>query len=145
LERDGTAPAFPFGFGLAYTEFGYANPEVEVEVELEGAGQALRVWADVSNQGMREGTTVLQIYAGPNPACTEHPAKRLCGFTRVRLKPGEARRVAIEVPLRDLAFYDATAGRWRVEAGQSIFVGGSSANEDLVVVEVDIEPREWPV
>jgi beta-glucosidase len=141
LERDGTDPAFPFGFGLAYTEFGYANPEVAVE----RAGEALRVWADVSNQGMREGTTVLQIYAGPNPPCTEHPAKRLCGFTRVRLEPGEARRVAIEVPLRNLAFYDAAAGCWRVEAGQSIFVGGSSANEDLVVVEVDIEPREWPV
>ncbi|HIL81863.1 MAG TPA: glycosyl hydrolase [Myxococcales bacterium] len=151
LERDGTAPAFPFGFGLAYTEFGYANPkvevgaEVEIEVEADRAGEALRVWADVSNQGMREGTAVLQIYAGPNPSCAEHPAKRLCGFTRVRLEPGEARRVAIEVPLRDLAFYDATAGRWRVEAGQSIFVGGSSANEDLVVVEVDIGPREWPV
>ena len=141
FDRDGTDPAFPFGFGLAYTEFAYGNPGVE----LGASGEALRVWADVSNLGVRPGATVLQVYAGPNPPSPEHPAKRLCGFSRVELKAGETRRVVIDVLLRDLAFYDTKAGTWRLQAGQSIFVGDSSADHSLKEVSVELEPREWAV
>ena len=141
LDRDSIHPAFPFGFGLTYTEFAYGNPGVEIG----DSGESLRVWADVSNRGLRPGATVLQVYAGPNPPSPEHPAKRLCGFSRVELKPGETRRVVIDVLLRDLAFYDTKVGCWRLQPGQSIFVGDSSADHALEGVSVELEPREWAV
>jgi beta-glucosidase len=141
LERDGVSPAFPFGFGLGYAEFSFENPEVQINPEAEAA----QVLADVRNEGVREGTAVVQVYAGPDPPTPEHPAKRLCGFARVVLGPDETRRVSIEVVLRDLAFYDTAAGCWRLERGQTVWVGSSSAPEDLLSVSIALDPRRWDV
>ena len=141
LERDGVSPAFPFGFGLGYADFSFENPEVQINPETEAA----HVLADVRNEGMREGTAVVQVYAGPDPPSPEHPAKRLCGFARVVLAPDETRRVAIEIRLRDLAFYDTPAGCWRLERGQTIWVGSSSAPEDLLNISIALDPRRWDV
>ena len=141
LERDGVSPAFPFGFGLGYADFSFENPEVQINPETEAA----HVLADVRNEGMREGTAVVQVYAGPDPPSPEHPAKRLCGFARVVLGPDETRRVSIEVLLRDLAFYDTAAGCWRLERGQTVWVGSSSAPEDLLSVSIALDPRRWDV
>jgi beta-glucosidase len=141
LERDGVSPAFPFGFGLGYAEFCFENPEVQINPEAEAA----QVLADVRNEGVREGTAVVQVYAGPDPPSPEHPAKRLCGFARVVLAPDETRRVSIEVLLRDLAFYDTAAGCWRLERGQTIWVGSSSAPEDLLNISIALDPRRWDV
>ncbi len=141
LERDGVSPAFPFGFGLGYADFSFENPEVQINPETEAA----HVLADVRNEGMREGTAVVQVYAGPDPPSPEHPAKRLCGFARVVLAPDETRRVAIEIRLRDLAFYDTPAGCWRLESGQTIWVGSSCAPEDLLNVSITLDPRRWSI
>ena len=141
LERDGVSPAFPFGFGLGYADFSFENPEVQINPETEAA----HVLADVRNEGMREGTAVVQVYAGPDPPSPEHPAKRLCGFARVVLGPDETRRVSIEVVLRDLAFYDTPAGCWRLESGQTIGVGSSCAPEDLLNVSITLDPLRWSV
>ena len=141
LERDGVSPAFPFGFGLGYAEFRFDNPEVQINPGAEAA----HVLADVRNEGVREGTAVVQVYAGPDPPSPEHPAKRLCGFARVVLAPDETRRVSIEVVLRDLAFYDTAAGCWRLERGQTIWVGSSSAPEDLLNISIALDPRRWDV
>ena len=141
LERDGVSPAFPFGFGLGYADFSFENPEVQINPETEAA----HVLADVRNEGMREGTAVVQVYAGPDPPSPEHPAKRLCGFARVVLAPDETRRVAIEIRLRDLAFYDTPAGCWRLESGQTIWVGSSCAPEDLLNVSITLDPLRWSV
>ena len=141
LERDGVSPAFPFGFGLGYAEFSFENPEVQINPEAEAA----QVLADVRNEGVREATAVVQVYAGPDPPTPEHPAKRLCGFARVVLAPDETRRVSIQVVLRDLAFYDTAAGCWRLERGQTFWVGSSSAPEDLLSVSIALDPRRWDV
>jgi beta-glucosidase len=141
LERDGVSPAFPFGFGLGYANFSFEDPEVQIKPETEAA----HVLADVRNEGVREGTAVVQVYAGPDPPSPEHPAKRLCGFARLVLAPDETRRVAIEIRLRDLAFYDTPAGCWRLESRQTIWVGSSSAPEDLLNIPMTLDPRRWSV
>jgi len=127
FDREGLEPAYPFGFGLGYAEIEYAKPSVR----LDPATRRVHVEVGVSNIGAREGATVVQVYGGPKDPGADHPLKRLCGFEKVALSAGEARRVHMEIDLRDLAFYDVNAKRWRLEGRQRIFVGSSSAAEDL--------------
>jgi beta-glucosidase len=112
LERDGVAPAFPFGFGLSYTTFAYARMLLE-ETEL-GATGTLVATLEVSNTGPLAGTDVVQLYVEARGSRVERAPRELKGFTRVALEPGETKTVRIEIPLRDLAYYDESAG-WTVE------------------------------
>jgi beta-glucosidase len=139
LDREGIAPAYPFGFGLGYTDIDFSKLEAELNEEERSIG----VQVDVHNSGEREGTAVVQVYGGPESPGGKHPMKRLCGFTRVPLAPGETRCVALEVHLRDLAFYDVAARCWRLEDDQRIFVGSSSAEVDLLVETVSLSPKTW--
>jgi beta-glucosidase len=142
LERDGTAPAFPFGFGLGYTEFELRNPSVAVE----GGGVRLRVVVEVANVGDRSGDAVTQVYAGRATRRPDQPVKRLCGFRRDALGPGERRTVEVEVDTRDLAEFDVDARCWRVDGRLwRIGVGTDSADADLHGVWVRIPERTWSI
>jgi beta-glucosidase len=142
LERDGVAPAFPFGFGLSYTRFAFDEPSAA----LEPAGERLRVEVDVANTGVRSGETVVQVYAGWAEPDPEQPHKRLCGFQRVALAAGERRRVALDVRLRDLAWFDVRQRAWRLGAeAWRLHVGGSSADSDCVATTIALPERSWSV
>ncbi len=106
-EREGRAPLFPFGHGLSYTDFAYANLSVS-------ADDGLTVSFDVTNTGARAGAETPQLYvAAPDGA---HP-KRLAGFTKLTLQPGETRRVTITAEPRILADYDTALPGWRIAPG----------------------------
>lgn len=140
LEREGVAPAFPFGFGLSYTSFALADLSVTPEPEAE----ALRVAVDVENTGDRAGATVVQVYAGFAEPDADQPRKRLCGFQRVALEPDERSRVTIPVALRDLAWFDVRRSRWRLGTpAWRIFVGASSADPDGLAATVEIPEHTW--
>jgi len=140
LERDGVEPAFPFGFGLSYTSFAFDR----TDVNLDSSAPSLRVEADVANTGERPGDAVVQVYAGLAAPVEDMPRKRLCGFSRVSLTPGETKRVAIDVALRDLARFDPDAGCWRLDAGDwRIAVGPSSSDATLVETTVGLPERRW--
>jgi beta-glucosidase len=140
LERDGVAPAFPFGFGLSYTRFEFANAQASV------AADSLLVRADVENSGPRNGDAVVQVYAGPAQPSPETPRKRLCGFSRVSLAPGETQAVAIEVALSDLASFDVAKREWRLAAAEwRIQVGPSSADDELEDTRVSLPERTWSI
>jgi beta-glucosidase len=140
LEREGTAPAFPFGFGLSYTRFAFDAPTAA----LDATGERLRVEVEVANTGQRAGETVVQVYAGWAQPDPEQPHKRLCGFRRVALAPGERRRVALDLRLRDLAWFDAPQSVWRLGAPVwRLHVGGSSADADCVETTIELPERRW--
>ncbi|HKJ24733.1 MAG TPA: glycoside hydrolase family 3 C-terminal domain-containing protein, partial [Myxococcota bacterium] len=138
LERDGIAPAFPFGFGLSYTDFAFGDAAAQLD------GDVVRVAVDVENTGGRAGETVVQVYAGPAEPSPEHPRRRLCGFRRVALAPGARERVAIDVATKDLAWFDEAARRWRLGAPEWRFrVGPSSAEGEETVLA--IPERTWTI
>ena len=111
---------FPFGHGLSYTAFAYADLCVQ-----EGS-EALEIAVSVKNTGDREGTEIVQLYAQDVAASLVRPVKELKDYRRVSLLPGEEREVRFTLPKAALGFYD-NEGRYRLESGLfRIFVGGSS-------------------
>ncbi len=124
-----TTPLYPFGHGLSYTRFGYAD--LNVTPAEGGADDEVAVSFEVCNEGARPAEEVVQVYVRDPVASVTRPVQQLVGFTRVALDPGQARRVTIRVPVLMLAFYDRTM-RFVVEPGQiEVHVGTSSADVRL--------------
>jgi beta-glucosidase len=116
----GVAPLFPFGYGLSYTTFRYANLSITA-----GAAGRVAVSADVTNTGTRSGAEVVQLYVG-DPAPGEPPAQ-LKGFTKVTLAPGATAHVSFTLDSRAFSYWDVGTHGWRVAGGTyRIDVGASS-------------------
>ena len=115
---------FPFGFGLSYTTYAYSGLKVT-------AGECTTVSFTVKNTGERAGTEIAQAYTSLPDAAGE-PPKRLIGWTRVDLAPGESRQVSISVDRDRLTVYDETSDSWKLVPGSySVRVGGSSQDLPL--------------
>ncbi|MCW5892865.1 MAG: glycoside hydrolase family 3 C-terminal domain-containing protein [bacterium] len=130
LDRTEVAPLFPFGFGLSYTSFAYANLTVSSPT-LAPYGR-LRVTADVTNTGTLAGDEVAQLYVGYRGSAVERAVHDLKGFARVTLAPGETRTVAFDLRAADLAYWDGAAGAWVLEPiTYEVRVGSSSRDLPL--------------
>ena len=115
---------FAFGHGLSYTSYAYSNLKVT-------PGERVRVRFTVKNTGSRAGTEIAQVYAGL-PASAGEPPKRLVGWTRVKLSPGESKDVAVELDPLFLSIFDSVRHVWlRAPGDYAIMVGGSSENLPL--------------
>ncbi|MFI1989900.1 glycoside hydrolase family 3 C-terminal domain-containing protein [Actinoplanes sp. NPDC020271] len=132
-------PLFPFGHGLSYTDFQYADlrvtasgpspsPPTSVEsvLSVDPAG-TVTVSVDVINVGTRPGDEVVQLYTRQQHSRVKQPLRRLREHRRVHLAPGERTRVSFTLDVAELAFWDVTRSRWVVEqAAHTIAVGRSS-------------------
>jgi beta-glucosidase len=127
-------PLFPFGHGLSYTTFSYANLAV-APARIARDGRA-KVSVDVTNTGKRGGDEVVQLYLRDRESSVTRPIKELKGFQRITLAPGEKRTVTFDVGPAALSFLDRDKKRV-VEPGLfDLMVGGSSAAADSVALEV---------
>lgn len=115
-------PLFPFGFGLSYTTFRYANLRV-----IPAAGPTLDVAVDVTNTGGRDGDEVVQLYATPPAASRPREREALCGFSRVHLAKGETRTVHLVVPEIALRRWDTGKHTYEVPAGAWTLAAGASS------------------
>jgi beta-glucosidase len=129
FEHNGTAPLFPFGHGLSYTTFGYANVTVQQAPTTVGALPRWDVSFDVTNSGGRAGVAVAQVYVASPASAVARPPKELKGFRRVALQPGETKRVTVPLTLRSLAYYDVSGNVWRADRGTyQVLIGSSAAD-----------------
>jgi beta-glucosidase len=120
-------PLFPFGHGLSYTRFEYADLSLSA-AELP-ATATLDVRCRVTNAGERAGEEVVQLYVRDMVGSVTRPVKELRGFRRIALAPGETRRLTFHLHLSQLAFHDRQM-RFVVEPGEfGVYVGSSS--EDI--------------
>jgi beta-glucosidase len=125
FDRSKSKPLFPFGHGLSYTEFGYANLAIAPQ-RLAGEGN-VTVSFDVRNRGKRAGAEVAQVYVGDRHAPVPRPRKELKGFAKVKLAPGESKRVEVRLDRRAFSYFDDTAQAWQAAPGDfDILVGASS-------------------
>jgi beta-glucosidase len=119
-------PLYPFGHGLSYTTFRYAN--LRTDRSSVEPGGVVRVSVDVTNTGARAGDEVVQLYTHQRRSRDKLPVKQLRAFERVSLTPGQTRTVRFTLRADDLSHWDVTRGRWVVEAAyQDVLVGSSSA------------------
>lgn len=116
---------YPFGYGLSYTRFSYAN----LEVEKRGRGEEVRVSCDVTNVGDRAGAEVVQLYVRDLYASVVTYDSVLRGFEKVFLESGETKRVTFVLTDQDLQILDRNM-KWMVEPGDfELRIGASS--EDI--------------
>ncbi|WP_435180558.1 glycoside hydrolase family 3 N-terminal domain-containing protein [Halorussus sp. AFM4] len=121
-----SAPLYPFGHGLSYTEFEYGDLSLSTD-ELEPAGSVTAA-VTVRNAGDRAGRDVVQLYASAENPSQARPVQELVGFERVHLEAGEEKRVRFEVDASQLAFHDRDMDL-AVEAGPYEFRVGESASD----------------
>ncbi len=117
-------PLYAFGFGLSYTKFSITN------LHLVSKNGNLTASVDVANTGDRKGDEVVQLYIHDPVASISQPVRRLRGFERVTLAPGEKRTVTFTLDKSDFGFYD-NRGKFVVEPGQIDVFAGDSSNADL--------------
>lgn len=108
------SPQWPFGYGLSYTTFEYAN--LKVDKANFTADDTLTVTVDVKNTGSRAGKESVLLYSSDLIASIVPDNKRLRCFTKISLEPGETKTVTFTLPAKDLAFVGAD-GRWTLEEG----------------------------
>ena len=123
-------PLYPFGFGLSYTTFRFAN--LRTSTPTLAADGSLNVSVDVTNTGDRVGDEVVQLYVNwPKPQVVR-PREELEGFERVTLNPGETKTVTLPLKASQVAFWDVGTHAFRVlQEPVSVMVGDSSANLPL--------------
>ncbi len=115
---------FPFGYGLSYTTYSYSKLNVS-------PGKTTRVVFTVTNTGSRAGAEIAQVYASL-PASAGEPPKRLVGWSKVQLSPGQSKEVTVEVNPKYLSIWDVKAHAWQLVPGEYGFmVGGSSQSLPL--------------
>jgi beta-glucosidase len=121
-------PQYVFGYGLSYTTFDVSNLRLSSQrVSRKGR---LTASVDVANTGGREGDEVVQLYLHDPVASISQPVRRLRGFARVTLAPGEKTTVSFTLDRSDFGFYD-NRGRSVVEPGTIDVYAGNSSNADL--------------
>jgi beta-glucosidase len=122
-----TGPLFPFGFGLSYSTFSYAN--LQVSPERQGPAGGIEVSCEVTNTGERTGDEVVQVYLRDDYSSVITFEKELRGFSRIHLEPKETRAVHFTLTPEDLQLFDRN-DHWTVEPGRfSVMIGASS--EDI--------------
>jgi beta-glucosidase len=120
-----SSPLFPFGYGLSYTTFAYAN--VKLAAPSVKVGRPAVVTVDVRNTGPVAGDEVVQLYIHQKHGSDSRPARELKGFERVTLKPGETRTVRFTLGPDELRYWSTAQGKWVQEPTPfDVWVGGDS-------------------
>ncbi|MDA8693597.1 beta-glucosidase BglX [Pseudomonadales bacterium] len=119
-------PLYPFGYGMSYTTFDYAD--LQIAQQDVAIGESVTVSVQLTNSGDRQGEEVVQLYIRDRVASTIRPLKELKGFQKVSLVAGETQQLTFQLSPDELGFYSSD-GVFNVEAGEfDVFVGGSSDN-----------------
>ena len=127
-EHNGVKALFPFGFGLSYTSFKYAN----LAIRPTGGAGNYEVSFDVTNSGSSAGADVAQVYVSEQHPSVSRPPQELKGFARVALDPGQTRRVSVPLDARSFTWYDEKAAAWHADAGSfTVHVSRSSVDQQL--------------
>lgn len=131
FDKENIAVAYPFGFGLSYTDYEYSNLVVQTKSIDQNGTVVMSV--DVKNSGETAGKEIVEVYIGFKNSSVNRPVKLLKGFKKVLLGAGETKTVSFEILANDLAWYNPNNKSWQVENMQyEIYVGGSSIAEDLL-------------
>lgn len=137
FDTKGLPVVYPFGYGLSYTTFDYSN--LNTDKKTYDQADTIQATFTLTNTGDREGAEVAQLYVS-DPVCSVmRPVKELKGFKKVFLKPGESRRITLDIPVSSLAFYSEAQSQFVVEPGEFILQLGASASDIKQKISVEVK------
>ncbi len=125
-------PMYAFGHGLSYVTFGYGA------MTASASADAVRVSFDLTNQGQMAADEVVQLYVARPGATVEWPAKELKAFARVSLQGGETKTVTLEIPVKDLRYWNVDTHAWDLEHGRLQLLLGAASDDIRQQAEVNI-------
>ncbi|MBP3246352.1 MAG: glycoside hydrolase family 3 C-terminal domain-containing protein [Prevotella sp.] len=129
--------AWPFGYGLSYTTFEYANLEATTEVTTKD--ESFNLTFDVKNTGKVAADEVAQIYLSPADKSQQIRPIQLQGFARVSLKPGESKKISVKMYTEQLGYYTHDGQRqWNIQPGKYIIKVGASSQDIKLQQEINV-------
>ncbi|MFC7528741.1 glycoside hydrolase family 3 C-terminal domain-containing protein [Actinoplanes sp. GCM10030250] len=133
--------AYPFGFGLSYTTFGYG------EAQASAGEEGILIRVPVTNTGGRDGREVVQAYVSLPGSRVSRAPRELKAFTSAEIAAGETAEVVLTVEREDLAYWDTRLNRWIVEGGSYTVEIGASSRDIRATVSVDVagDPDRVPL
>lgn len=133
-------PLYPFGFGLTYSSFELSGLQLSSThrsaVSLKAA--PLTVSVEIKNKGPVEAAEVVQIYVSNKAARIQCPERELRAFAKVRLLPGESRRVQLQLEDRAFAYFDTKRDGWQIDSGTYRILAGLSSADTLLTANLQI-------
>ena len=127
---------FPFGYGLSYTDFRYANWKVSRDTFT--AEEGVTVSVDVTNIGDRAGKEIVQLYVADMTGSAIRPVHELKGFCKLSLEPGETKTAKFVLDKRSFAWYDTESADWYAANGTYVIEVGRSSRQIEYTAEVNI-------
>jgi beta-glucosidase len=126
--EQGITPQYPFGYGLSYTSYAYANLRTAAVPDPDGEGTQLQATVDVTNTGAVAGTETVQVYVGNLPTRRVSSASvSLAGWGTVTLAPGQTQAVTVTLSPESLSYWDVDLDTWRTPTGTiPVLIGASS-------------------
>ncbi|MDO3410778.1 glycoside hydrolase family 3 C-terminal domain-containing protein [Saccharibacillus sp. CPCC 101409] len=138
----GGDPLYPFGHGLAYTDFRYGP----LKLSGDGFGEedTISIELEIENIGGADSDEVPQLYVRAGSSRVKRPLKQLKGFERLHIPAGETRAAVFELPVRELAFWDVTRDKFCVESGTYTLLAGASSADIRAEASVEIRGETVP-
>lgn len=132
--------AYPFGFGLSYTDWQYSNLRLDKQHIRDT--DTLTVQLDVTNTGRLPGKEIVELYVGNAPVGVPRPVKELRGFTKVFCTPGQTQTVTFTLNKRSFAYYHVGMHDWYAESGTYEILAGASSRDIRLRATVRMEATQ---
>lgn len=129
--------AYPFGYGLSYTNFAISN--AHCDAKTYDADASIQLFVDIENTGSRDGAEVIQVYVSDPKSSVQRPYQELKAFQKVFLKTGEKQTVSLTIPVSSFAFWDETSSSWNTEAGDYMLRVGNSSRQIFANIRVKVK------
>src|SRR5215210_1548934 len=138
--------SYPFGHGLSYTDFEYADLTTTLTGNAEDDTLAVAVTCTVTNTGQRPGKEVVQLYVNDPESSVSRPPRELKGFAKTAtLAPGEGQTVTFRLRSRDLSYWSVQQHRWVLEGGTYRLSVGASSRDLRLSTPIEVSAPPLPV
>jgi len=137
FDTKNVAVMYPFGYGLTYTTFEYVN--LKTDREKFGKNEVITISLELKNTGKVAAEEVPQVYIHRINSKVEWPLKELKSFTRIALNPGENKTVNLEIPVKNLQYWNEKKHEWQDDLGKIELQVGTSAGEIKLKQEVTLK------
>jgi len=120
-------PLYCFGYGLSYTNYDYSD--LKTDKGNYKPSESITATLKVKNSGKADGKETVQLYISKTGSVVERADKELKAFKKIAIGAGKTENIALDIPVKDLAYYDVKTQKWVVEPGEYKLLVGTSSKD----------------